>query len=118
MQYSSGGEQMRMDAELLAIGKFSKGIVNYLDYPKDFYDDTPEGAIIITRVVDCVTTTASEDLADAFRINPWKFEQHCELDAINADLFLMQEAAEDPLSVEVFKALRDAGFKFYYLPNG
>lgn len=107
-----------MDAELLAIGKFSKTIAEYLDYPKNYYDDTPEGAIIITRVVNSTTTIGSEDLAAAFGIDPWKFEQHCELDAINADLFLLQEAVEDPLSVEVVKALREAGFKFYYMPNG
>lgn len=109
---------MGMDAELLAIGKFSAEIAGHLDYPRNFYIDTPEDSTIITGVCDCVTTDGSELLAEALGIDPWQFQEHCNISGENADLEKMGEAIENPAKVNDFVALREAGFKFYYLPNG
>ena len=109
---------MGMDAELYAIGKFSKKIVSYLQYPSRFYDDIPEGAEIITYVCGCSNSDGSRSLAQALGIEPWAFEQHCNIPNNLVDLQLMRESIENEDNVDNFIALRDAGFKFYYLPNG
>ncbi len=110
---------MGMDAELLAIGKFSKELADFLEYPKEFYDDTPEGAIVITSVLVCNTSRASRALAKALKVSPWNFGEHCELDGvdINEDL-LLEDSVDGEDAVLSFRALRDHGFKFYYRPNG
>lgn len=110
---------MGMDAELLAIGKFSREIAKHLDYPESFYSDIPEGSLIITGVCNCVTTRGSELLAEALGISPWRFEEHCNIGRLTTvDLDKMREAVENPSRVDDFIALREAGFHFYYLPNG
>ena len=110
---------MGMDAELLAIGKFSPDIRDCLDYPPDFYKDVPVGAIVITLVGNCVTTSQSETLAEVLGISPWAFHEHCEISGENVDAGLLEECfeggAEDAID---FIRLRSKGFKFYYLPNG
>jgi len=110
---------MGMDAELLAIGKFSKDIVWFLEYPDHFYSDVPEGSNIITRVCTCATSMESELLAEALGISPWKFEEHCNIDGANVvDLNKLDEAMEDSSQLANFIGLHDAGFQFYYMPNG
>lgn len=109
---------MGMNAELLAIGKYSKDIADFLCYPANFYEDTPDGSTIITLVCVCTNTDGSKLLAKSLGIDPWKFEQHCEIIPENVDFDMMTEAIEDPDDVVVFSALCSAGFKFYYLPNG
>lgn len=109
---------MGMDAELLAIGPFSKQIVGNLEYPADFYEDTPVGSLIITCVCCCNNTDGSKLLAEALRIHPWKFEEHCNIDGQDVSLVLMADVIENPDDIVDFVALHEAGFKFYYRPNG
>ena len=108
---------MGMNAELLAIGKYTPEVRDALDYHSDCYKDTPIGSTIITSVIHCNTTDASEKLARALGISPWAFEQHCDLSGDNADLSLLVESAEDGVLDDVL-LLREHGFRFYYLPNG
>lgn len=110
---------MGMDAELLAIGPYSPEIKDHLEYPANYYSDTPIGATIITLVGVSVTTVQSEQMARALGINPWQFQEHCYLEGDNADLELLMESMEgyeDDLAD--FLALKAHGFKFFYRPNG
>ena len=110
---------MGMDAELFAIGKFVPEAVDSLDYPSDFYSDTPTGSTIIIRVGGCCTSQQSEWLAEALGVSPWAFEEHCDLSGEDADLGLLVESLENGVrAVASFVKLRSLGFKFYYLPNG
>jgi hypothetical protein len=109
---------MGMDAELLATGKFSQSIVGFLQYPANFYDGIPDGAIIITHVCNSVTSRGSELLAKALGIEPWALDRHCYIAGVNANLSDMEEAIENPEDVVRFLGLREAGFTFHYLPNG
>ena len=86
---------MGMDAELLAIGKYSPDLKGALEYQDSFYDGTPEGAEIIAWVCSCVSSRGSELLARAMGVDPWRFEQHCGISGEGADLSLIDEAAED-----------------------
>ena len=56
---------MGMDARLLAIGPFSRDIVDALEYYNNSYNGVPIGATIITTVAVCTTTDGSEGLARA-----------------------------------------------------
>lgn len=108
---------MGMDAELIAIGPFSQAVVEHLDYPKDFYEDTPDGATVITSLFACGSSDSSHGLAKAFRVDSWQFQEHCNLDGRGADLDELRVWFE-PDDIVDFLALRTAGFKFYYRPNG
>ena len=115
------GILMGMDAELLAIGPFSREVADALGYPPDFYDDTPTGALIISTVACCNNTECSRDLATALGIEPWNFEQHCEIDVdlAKVDLGLFAESVEGGSeTVADFLKLALNEFKFYYMPNG
>lgn len=109
---------MGMDAELLAVGNFSKSIVDCLEYPANFYDDTPDGSLIITHVCNSVTSRGSELLAESLGISPRQFERHVYIAGVHADLAKLREAIEDIDGVRKFVLLREAGFMFHYLPNG
>jgi len=111
---------MGMDAELIAIGKFKKSIAWNLEYPKAFYEDTPEDSEIITHVFSCGTSDASKELASMLGIDPWKFEEHkVDLGRVDfgglADFCL--EHGVNQLWAD-FNALKEAGFTFWYMPNG
>lgn len=112
---------MGMDAELLAIGPFSREVVDVLCYPPGYYKDTPKGATIITVVAVCNTTEASVNLASALGIGAWRFDQHCDIEAdvskVDLELFAasIEGGSED---VAAFLKLAVNGFKFYYMPDG
>ncbi len=109
---------MGMDADIIAIGKFKKEIAQYLDYPADYYDDTPEGAEIITSLFLCNSSQQSKDLAHALGIDPQKFEQ-CHFNAKEIDIEkLLTETEFERDDIIMFDELRKAGFEFYYRPNG
>jgi len=110
---------MGMTAELLAIGKYTFAIRDFLDYPADFYADVPIGATIITTVGICPTSVASELLAQAFGISVWGFAKHCDLSGEGADLCMLTEAfVGGSAAVVDFTVLRKAGFRFYFMPRG
>ena len=113
-------QQMGMDAELFGLGRFKRSIVGHLDYPEDFYEDTPEDCEILTLVFSCNTAQSSEDLARCLEIDPWKFESHrlTLTDQILEDLkaFAKEYSMQD--SWEDLEALAKAGFTFQYMPNG
>lgn len=110
---------MGMDAELLAIGRYHPDVADALEYPPEFYTDTPVGSEIIVVVGACPSSACSKDLAAAFHVSPWRFEEHCGLSGEDVDLDLFKESVEDgDRSLRNFLLLRERGFKFYYKPNG
>jgi hypothetical protein len=106
---------MGMDAEVLAIGKFSRNLAKYMDYPEKYYARTQDGVSVVSSLFSAVSTARSCELAEAFGVDPWDFNQH-HLNPARADLAKLREFEEE--HVEKFEALRDAGFEFYYRPNG
>ena len=108
---------MGMNAEVIAIGTFQRSIVPYLQYPKEYYVNTRDG-VRIAETVFFVESGSSESrqLAAGFGVDPWDFNQH-ELDPARADIELLREMFGDEM-VRSFEGLRDAGFSFFFLPNG
>lgn len=108
---------MGLDAEVYAIGKFSRAIKDYLDYPAEFYKDMREGIQVFVFVFEAFTSSQSYALAEAFGASAWDFNTH-KLDPDKADLQKLKDAEFDDTDITQFLKLRDAGFEFYYRPNG
>jgi hypothetical protein len=107
---------MGLDAQVIAIGPYSQAVAGSLEYPQEYYEacQMREGATVIVTVFVAYTSAQSLALAEALGASAWDFNTHV-LDATRANL----EALEvDASEVRRFEVLREAGFQFYYLPNG
>jgi len=116
---------MGMDACVIGIGPFSHGLVKYMDYPSEYYEEVPEGAAVFVTFFQCNATFPSRLLAQALGIEDcWDFEKHPfdRNSGREIDWELLQELQEGSEwgeeEIEGFKVCFDAGFKFFYLPNG
>jgi len=108
---------MGMEAEIIAIGPFSRKIAGHMEYPAERYKDTREGVPVITHLFTVYNGSgASRKMAGCFGVEAWDFNQH-HLDPVCADLETLREMF-DAREVESFLALREAGFQFYFVPNG
>ena len=96
-----------MQAQVIAIGNFSHQLVPFLNYPARYYESTREGAVIPEIVFW---------IADCFGIDPWDFNQH-ELNPHAANTEKLAQLVDDK-ELACFTALRAAGFRFFFLPNG
>ena len=105
---------MPVRSQVIAIGPYQKRLVEALWYTADRYSAVPEGATIVTMVFVSVSSGTTQQLARAFGIDVWDFARH-ELDPQAANVELLQETFgwERP---ENFMVLRDAGFRFYFMP--
>ena len=106
---------MGLNAQLIAIGPFSSGVVLALEYGPDAYSMVPPGSIVVSNVFIAETSDASHRLAAAFGVGAMELGRH-KLDASHAntdaliDLFGEEEVAQ-------FQCLVRHGFTFYFLPN-
>ncbi len=91
-------------------------LVPALGYPEEQYRGVAEGAVVITCVFEAFGSTQSEKLAQCFGVGRWELGRHL-LDASRAKLETLRRDF-DERGTEHFVALRDAGFQFYYMPNG
>jgi hypothetical protein len=107
---------MGCDAEIIAIGPFSKRIAPALGYPEEQYRSVAEGAMVITTVFEAFGSTQSERLSQCFGVGRWDLGRHV-LDASSADLATLRREFDEQ-STEHFLALRETGFQFYFMPNG
>jgi hypothetical protein len=107
---------MGCDAEIIAIGPFSKKSIPALHYPEEQYRGVAEGTTVITYVFYAMGSTESEKLARCFGVGRWDLGRHA-LDASKADLETLARDF-DERGKEHFLTLREAGFQFYYMPNG
>lgn len=107
---------MGCDAEIIAIGPFSKTLVPALGYPAEQYQGIADGTTVIISVFGAFGSTESERLAQCFGVGRWELGRHV-LDASRADLATLRRDF-DELSTEHFVTLREAGFQFYFMPNG
>jgi hypothetical protein len=110
--------------------------VPYLRHPAERYEATAEGSLLVELVFSTPEgSTRSRGLASCFGVDPWDFGRHA-LDASRADLAALRalfnpdarsaahgEGVTTPPGpccddVARFLALRDAGYQFFFLPNG
>jgi hypothetical protein len=124
-------DAMGMNAEVFALGPFQRRIAHLLDYDADRYSGVSEGTEVSVRVIHSLTgSTQSTAVARALGFEPWDFAAHSfdgsrvDVEALKRALRLScadpspESAAEANELVEPFVALRDAGFRFLFRPNG
>lgn len=115
---------MGMNADVIAIGPFSKSIAGLLDYPAEFYDNTKPGTTVITTFCSAPGINTSNMLAAAMGVDPWDFNTH-KIDSENIirGLGALTEFAfatgESVIELnEHFNRLAKEGFTFFFRPNG
>ncbi len=115
-----------MSAEILAIGPFSESIADALSYPAHYYEHTQAGTTVLTTLFSYLPgSSSSREFAGLLGISdPWDFNQHridpsrVELDALKRYFATLQDGEQYVEELTQFARLRDAGFEFYFLPNG
>jgi hypothetical protein len=108
---------MGLNSEIVAIGRFTKAIVPFLEYPPDRYANVREGVTIPVSVFWVETgTSQSCVLAECFGVDLWDFNRH-HLDPYRVDVARLRTMFDDD-QIEDFLALRAAGFEFFFMPNG
>ncbi len=112
---------MGMSAEVFAIGPFLRELVPHLTHVPERYAATREGTLLIERVFSTPEgSSRSRELATCLGIDPWDFRGHA-VDASRADierLHGMFDPYGQSVWVQRFVALRDAGYRFFFRPNG
>ncbi|MFP2904096.1 hypothetical protein ACLESD_03280 [Pyxidicoccus sp. 3LFB2] len=132
---------MGMSAEVLAIGPFHRGLLPFLDQPPERHAETRDGAVLVVSVFQASEgSTRSRELAACVGVEPWDFKTHA-FDSWRVNLPALQEfhqgyfrcaehattQAPAPCTacelacqhrVERFIRLREAGFEFFFCPNG
>lgn len=126
---------MGMTAEILAVGLFQPELAKHLSFPEEFYAATQAGAPVIRSLFHCCASSESRALAECFGIDPWDFSQH-KLDPYRVNTFVLLSNSPNGFvwfgdklqpvtwSFDItaewqkFVAFREAGFDFYFLPNG
>lgn len=114
---------MGMFAEILAIGKFNQSIVNYLEYPEDFYKDTKDDVAVLVGLFGIREgSSLSREFAALLGLtDPWDFNQHkldpkhFDKNGLNQWVNIYGDYKED---LKALFALADEEFEFYFLPNG
>lgn len=110
---------MGMNAELMAIGRFKSEIAKVLEYPEDSYQDVKPGTMIITQVCQMNTSASSRELASILGCDPWDFNTHYLGHAKDVNSEKVEELTElTGPDMDAFAILRDAGFVFFFVPNG
>lgn len=113
---------MGMAASILAIGPFSREIIHALPYSTSHYAETRLNVrVIATNLFQVSGNDASRQLAACLGISDaWDFNQH-PIDPANVDLEAIR-AFLDPheywRDFKHFPLLVEAGFEFYFQPNG
>jgi len=110
---------MGMNAELLAIGRYTDSIAAHTDYE---IKPVPEGTPILLTPHHCATTQSSKLLAEACGIEPWDFSAHRIPHRQMAEALKAHKADWKELGGnELVRRVRDlvkAKFTFWYRPNG
>ena len=105
---------MGLDAQIIAVGPFSKDVRSCLEY-SDLYANVEPGTTVVTNVFLAGTSEASHVLARAFGVGAMDLGRH-HLNPSSADTGLLREHFGDS-DVEGFERLAENGFQFYFLPN-
>lgn len=111
---------MGMSGEVVGIGPFRRELVPYLQQPEAWHQGTREGSVIVVPVFSAPEgSTRSRELAGCMGAEAWDFNTHA-IDPSRVDVEALRRflAYEGEHPLECFLRLRDAGFEFFFQPNG
>jgi len=114
---------MGLYAEIIAIGPFTEGLAEYLEYDATMYSETNEGSIVnMTLFGISEGTTLSREFANIFGITDARdFNQHkivnnsIDFDLLEDFIRSYNHYKEDAITL---KELNRNGFEFHFAPNG
>jgi hypothetical protein len=109
-----------MYGEVLGIGPFRQELVPYLQQPEAWHQHTRDGAVIVVPVFSAPEgSTRSRHLARTMGAEAWDFSTHA-FDPWRVDLGTLRGFLNpnEEHQLECFLKLRDAGFEFFFMPNG
>ena len=110
---------MGMAAEAVAIGPYAESLREVLSRPQRLYDGLADGVVVLDTLFyeyGILGSSASRALAAALGVDRWDFNTH-HFDPIEVDLPALRALVGDR-EVDRFVALRSAGFRFVFCPNG
>ena len=114
-EYLQYQEQMAYRSYLFALGPFSEGVADYLEYAASDYDGTDDGTLVGTRVLACTSTSQSTDLAIALGIEISDFNTHM-VNMAGVDLAAVKELF-DADEILRFMKLAMNKFNFIFMPE-
>ena len=89
----------------------------FMEYPQEYYRNTREGVPVLRVLFHVYNgTNVSFEMASCLGVQAWDFNTH-HLNPRVADIDKLRQMF-DRTEVDAFLALRDAGFQFYFMPNG
>jgi len=114
---------MGMCAELIAVGAYTKNIIDVLDYPIDRYKSLNNGSIITVRLFGIIEgSSLSRKFAELLGISDaWDFNQHkiinekINIEGLRKFVETYEEYADD---LDKLIKLKDNGFEFHFRPEG
>ncbi|MDR2920150.1 MAG: hypothetical protein LBV72_12395 [Tannerella sp.] len=114
---------MGMCAELIAVGPYTKNIIDVLEYPKEMYINLNNGSIITVRLFGISEgSSLSREFAELLGISDaWDFNQHkiinekINIEKLRKFVEVYKEYAED---LNKLIKLKDSGFEFHFRPEG
>jgi hypothetical protein len=117
---------MGLYVEVWAIGPFSADIADILEYPKETYDHTRDGARVVTTLFGIVEgSPAGRRVGEALGVtDAWDFNQHhidnarIDFEQLNVVLSGLTENEEYLRDAMSMKRLAERGFEFHFVPNG
>src|SRR5258708_372172 len=115
---------MGMDADVIVIGPYKiLKEADCLDYPKDWYNGTPD-ALVICTVAIANTTQESKDLALICNVNPYDVSNHQVKNPVNPDILMLTSPSDNIGNCEpqtiyetLSKLLDSTNVKIFYRPN-
>lgn len=114
---------MSMQAYVIGFGPFNSGLVEYMDFPTDWYDDVAMGDEVIVQLFHCGTTEQSKRLAEVLGVEPFRLGNHAIPHNSQINWAELHKMVEDSgvewthSDVEGFEQLLGAGFKCFYYPG-
>ncbi|GLQ98671.1 hypothetical protein [Dyella mobilis] len=106
---------MGLDAQVIAVGRFSQNVVSAMEYPAERYLGVEAGQTVVTNIFVAPQSSISYELANAFGVHALDLGRH-HLDPERADLQKLESMFGEK-DVAKFVLLQKNGFNFYYLPN-
>ena len=109
---------MGIRASIYGIGPFSDAVSDHLQYPQKAYKNTKAGVnIFVYGIFECNSSAQSIELASAFNIDPYDFNQHEFVPSNNVNWEELSSTLDDDYSAEQMQTLAANGFKFYFVPD-
>lgn len=101
---------------VLAMGPFTKEVLQALEYPDPWYEGIADGRKVVTCVIKTITTSSSEVVAECFNAKLFDFGTHygCAPDLAKVEQAVIEGVLDEDEEKHV-QVLYENGFRFLLL---